>query len=618
MVAVEFAVYHEGWRLRERLIRQATTGWWIGDPDPDATFVLVWLLFAPFCFLFPLSLSEITRWWPGRRWRELTALSRTWATWVMLAVVSVTSLSMSWAVSRSGVPTVPEKTFHDLGPYIHDEFSYRFQAETYLAGRLWWPGVPRARELFHQMHVLNEDHFASRYFPATGAWLAPFVALGFPVGASWLAGMLIANLAALITQRSHGTAAGFLAGMLIAVAPGNTLINNMLLAHGPTLTGLMLCLYGFHRLFDAIDWRWAGLAGAGLALAMLSRPLTAASVALPFGIWWFWTGYQRHSAADIANRSAWWRGTIAMGVPLLAGFAIMAWQNQAITGKMTLTPYSLYNHLYTPRHVFGFHEGNALATPPPNRHLKEFDEWAQPLTWTLAFENLRTRLRDSLGWSLGAVPLGMAGLYFLLHGQKQSRYDCLLMASIVSVHIAHMPYWLSGLLGYHYVFESGVLWLMLFAGVVVRMVRTVVAEGRLLAPLWITGLVGLSIAVNFLPIAPGTTVPRVMTGIRNIAHVADRYERFVATLASSAIARPAVVLVKLSAADLHAEYVRNRPPFDGPVLVGRYRPDIYSDEDLRRIFPERHLYVYDTDSGDVHAIGAPREAAPSANEERVP
>ncbi len=614
IVGLEIAVYGEGTRLRERLLNLATTGWWIGDPDPDATFFLPILLLAPFCFLFPLSGGDVIAWFPVA-WRQTF---RKWATanhfsgrpWSMVLGVSLLSLTMSWITSQYELPGVPGKTFGELGPYVHDEFSYQFQAETYLAGRLSWPGVPRARELFHRMHVLNEEHFASRYFPATGAWLALFVALGFPIGASWLAGMPTASLAAIITRKTHGETAGWLAGILVATAPGPCLFNNLLLAHGPTLVGLMVCLYCFRSLFDQLSIRQAFGAGSGLTLAMLSRPLTAASVALPFGVWWWWNGVVIPFRRGERPTQQWWQATMVMGAPLLVSFAILAGQNAAITGNIFETPYSQYNRLYTPRHVLGYRASDTIELPPEHRYLREYDEWAKPLTWTLAWSNLKTRLKESLKWSLGLIPLVMGAVFFLLTWRQQAAFDRLLLMSIVSLHLAHFPYWLSGMLGYHYVFESGVLWLMLLAGVIVHVGREAMTNGRVLAPGWIAGMIGLSFLVNFCRIAPGTTVPRVITGIRSVTHVAERFERFRNCLVNADVRRPALVLVKTTPADLHVEYVRNRPPFDGPLLVGRYRPDVYSDAEVLRLFPERTVYLYDSADATLHALTSPPVGQP--------
>ena len=291
-----------------------------------------------------------------------------------------------------------------------------------------------------------------------------------------------------------------------------------------------------------------------------------------------------------------------MGAPLVVGFAILGWQNGTITGNVLKTPYSLYNTLYTPRHAFAFRESNAVELPPPHRYLRDYDEWARPISWTLATENLGIRLKESLAWSLGIIPLAMGGLLVILNWKQQKTFDLLLLSSIVSLHVTHFPYWLSGILGYHYVYESGVLWLMLFAGIVVRVARDAIQAERVLAMGWMTVVIGLCVAINFGHIAPGSTVPRITGGIRSVTHVAERYERFRTTLASANVPLPALVLVNPTAADLHVEYVRNRPPFDAPLLVGRYRSDVYSDADVLRLFPERTVYVYDCDQGTLSQL----------------
>ena len=81
----------------------------------------------------------------------------------------VLSVGMTWAIGRE---------FAEMPPAFHDEYSYIFQAKTFLAGRAYF--TPHSHsEFFDQMHVLNDDGvFASRYFPGVGLWLAPWVAIG--------------------------------------------------------------------------------------------------------------------------------------------------------------------------------------------------------------------------------------------------------------------------------------------------------------------------------------------------------------------------------------------------------------------------------------------------------
>src|SRR5690606_32850750 len=89
-------------------------------------------------------------------------------------------LSLLVAAAGWGMAWYVAQQFGDLPPAYHDEFSYLFQAETFLAGRVSYPSHPTMPELFDQMHVLNEGRFASRYFPGTAIWMVPFVALCNP------------------------------------------------------------------------------------------------------------------------------------------------------------------------------------------------------------------------------------------------------------------------------------------------------------------------------------------------------------------------------------------------------------------------------------------------------
>lgn len=125
--------------------------------------------------------------------------------------------------------------------------------------------------------------------------------------------------------------------------------------------------------------------------------------------------------------------------------------------------------------------------------------------------------------------------------------------------------------------------------------------------MWWGLLVAVSIAVNYLPLAPGTTVPRIRQGISRLTFVADRYQRFMATVAHSVTERPALVLVETTPADLHVEYVRNEPPFDGELLVGTWRPERYSLSQLKALFPERAIYRYQSSTGTIEKLVARSE-----------
>ncbi|MBI5760099.1 MAG: hypothetical protein HZA46_16400, partial [Planctomycetales bacterium] len=65
------------------------------------------------------------------------------AVWLSVCVAAL-SLGQSAFVGQS---------FDDMPPAVHDEYSYLFQAQTFLAGRVWFPSSAEPR-LFDQMHVV--------------------------------------------------------------------------------------------------------------------------------------------------------------------------------------------------------------------------------------------------------------------------------------------------------------------------------------------------------------------------------------------------------------------------------------------------------------------------------
>ena len=132
-----------------------------------------WFVRRPFWIPNGRWWPSLTTWWCERS-NERTASRK--VTLVAAAVICVTSLAVSWRVSEetirprqlkafAGVRFEREEyRFGELPPAYHDEFSYLFQTETYLAGRLSFPSHPTAARLFDQMHVVNEGHFASYIF----------------------------------------------------------------------------------------------------------------------------------------------------------------------------------------------------------------------------------------------------------------------------------------------------------------------------------------------------------------------------------------------------------------------------------------------------------------------
>lgn len=549
-----------------------------------------------------------------------------------------------------------------LSPGMHDEWSYLFQAKTFLLGRFWLPSQNAIPGLFDQIHVLNEGRFASRYFPGTGLWLAPFVALGLPYPGQWLAAGLAAFLIHDTGRTLGGPRVGLVAGALVALSPGVAELCNALVAHPPTLLGLSLFLASFARMRSRATpeharFGWGLAAGAGLALAMLCRPLTAAAIGLPFGLLLAGEALAglcggsrtrpdeaRPQADTVGPRSskAWARAPLAArlllatGLPLAAGLAFLAAHDHAITGHVWKTPYGLYNDLYTPRHVFGFENGiRGDAAAAPKRDV-DYDRWARNLTWPGAVRNARARLKYSLRASVGTLPfaVGLIALSGALaagaHGRRRGAgrkaeiddsdddprdgsepdpargFWIACMAGVAVLHLAHLPYWFAGIHAYHYVFESIPLYALIVAGGV----GAAEAFGRRakrprLAPAW--ALLALAPALwQWLPVegALQTETGRALARGSSFAPSREQHQRFLDLVAARVGDRPALVLVRQPPRNFHVDYVVNEPTLDGPILFGRFDPTRMKLAAIAEAFPDRALYVFDERSGRLERVPA--------------
>jgi hypothetical protein len=400
-----------------------------------------------------------------------------------------------------------------------------------------------------------------------------------------------------------GNRVGLLAGLLTALAPGLALFDNLLLSHPPTIAALMLFLFTFSRFMRMGRRLDAFAAGCGLSFAMLCRPMTAAGFGLPFGIWLLWWLLRISPRSSPAPQMMKLWSAVSLGAPLVIGLLSLFFYNRAITGDGLLSPYQLYTDTYTPRHVYGFDnvvKGERRVGP---RAMENYDHWAQNLTPRLALENERERLASSARWTLGLIPLAMTSVVLLIAALwwLEVRWK-LIAASVLSLHAVHVPYWFVGIMGWHYVFETAPLLLLLFA-VTSREVATYwMASGRFLMRIWWAALIASAVVTNWIPFDPFWSDSRIDSGVQEVAFARLRYEGFQRMLDQLVTVRPALVLIEGDPADRSLDYVVNDPALDAPILRGRYRPGNTDLGKVRTAFPDRALYLFDVKSGQLRQI----------------
>jgi hypothetical protein len=354
---------------------------------------------------------------------------------------------------------------------------------------------------------------------------------------------------------------------------------------------LSLFLLGFLRCVTGVSPLWGLVAGAGLSFAALCRPMTAAGVALPFGLylaWWSLVGSRTESSPDRTRRL---RVALALAVPLVAGGAFLFVYDRAITGSGWTTPYSLYTDLHTPRHVYGFYNVTRGVEKLGPRVFEKYDRWADDLTPALALDNLERRVTASWKWTLGLIPLTLAlvaGLVWLPTLGWPAR---LILAGIISLHAVHVPYWFVGMQDYHYVFESGPLWALWTAAVTVQAFRGWHTEGRSWMSMWWLGLLASAVVMNYA-VRGGLWSAPLNKGLVEVRFARVQHGRFRELVARDVHPLPALVLIEDDPADRHIDFVVNDPALDGPVLFAHYLPELADAGELRRLFPGRSLFLY--------------------------
>lgn len=536
----------------------------IAEWDPAfATAQLLWLLAAPIFIMLPNRRRTLVI--PRRVSKDGLSMD-----WLLATLVGGTSLVVSAGIGAF---------LGDLPPAYHDEYSYLFQSKTLLLGHFSVPSAAIHPELFDQMHVLNEGRMASRYYPGTGLWLAPFVAMGHPYWGPRLATALATMLTYWTGRELGGRLSGCLAGLAMALSPGVGLFGNTLLSHPPTLVGLGLFFLGMIRLRRTRSG-WDGcLAGCGLSYAMICRPMTAAGVGLPFGIdllWWLFREHQSPASHSIPKdqipRTIRIRRLcilMGLGLPLICGWLIMLAYNHGITGAWLRSPYQLYTDTYTPRHVYGFNNvvrGEQQLGPKVIEH---YDRWAENLTTSLAVSNATNRWFASWIWTLDVLPLLLTSVIVLGTAYRLDRRWLLLGGAILSLHLIHIPYWYVGIMGWHYVFESAPIWCLLLAAATQRLL-TSWHQSRLYAmPRWWIGLVGLSIAGSYY--APARFwKPRIQNAIGSLAYPRHQQANFRRWVNESIPDRPALVLVDQRESEAsHLDFVHNDPGLSSEIIYGR-------------------------------------------------
>jgi hypothetical protein len=152
---------------------------------------------------------------------------------------------------------------------------------------------------------------------------------------------------------------------------------------------------------------------------------------------------------------------------------------------------------------------------------------------------------------------------------------------------------------WHYVFETGPLWLLLFAGATQPLLQHWRATHRPLMPAWLALFVGVAWLTAYTSPEPFWSVSRIEQKVIGLTYSRRMYYDFHKRIESVVGGRSALILVEHDPILQHIDHVTNDPALDADVLIGRFRTGRTELAEVQRLFPDRAIYLYRAGSGEL-------------------
>ncbi len=397
-----------------------------GAEGPAARVALSWVLavfaLVPAIVLIGGSLRPKSCWL--RSIAHFVARPR----WGAPLVAALVALLMSGALSAR----------HAVVPYIHDEFAYLLQGDTFAHGRLANPAPP-AWQHFETFHVLVQPTWSTKYPPGQGLTLAFGQAVfDAPIAGVWLAFAAACAAVAWAARAWLGPRWGLVAGLMAAVHPAFHIFKPFTWTQsywggGLAFLGGALVLGAWRRLDRRAAIPAALALGCGLAILLVTRPWEGAIASLPVA-----AGLIANFLNNPANRRPLLlRVATPVALVLLLTAGGIARINAAATGSATTMPYVLYEQQYAAAPIFIFQEA------PPARWNEHPQIIAYHGGWSRAIWAKQRTLKGFLAvaafkcfliWNFypGAYMALVPGFFMLLRSRRFGRISLVIVFGLVA------------------------------------------------------------------------------------------------------------------------------------------------------------------------------------------
>jgi hypothetical protein len=223
-------------------------------------------------------------------------------------------------------------------------------------------------------------------------------------------------------------------------------------------------------------------------------------------------------------------------------------------------------------------------------------------------------------WTLG-VPILLCLIPAAVAGANATRSGTLvrlLLASVVSLHAAHVPYWFDGILHWHYVFESAPLLVILATfGAGSALIALKGRLGARTSMAWLVALFASGLATSWIDVPDLWGLSRVSLAVGEQSFSRVRMAQFQHLIAAPAVTKPCLILVDESAADPQLSFIINPPDLMADALIARMPaspPVSQTDHDawiaLRRTWPDRTVYRFDPARMELTRLAVPDRTSP--------
>ncbi len=347
---------------------------------------------------------------------------------VFLAGLFVLELALAAAVSSAAFESIP---------HVQDSIAQLFHARILARGELTAPSPPLPA-FFTQQHVIvSAGRWYSQYPPGHVALLALGVLAGAPFLVNPLLGALTVVTLYCVGRELWDDRSGRLSAVLGLLSPFVLFMSSEFMSHASALLGTAAFVLCFARSLRLASARWGLGAGLALGFVVITRPFSAAGVALPFAAF---------GLRELLRRPR----------QLLAPLLAMASAAGAMAGLLLAFNAATNGSAL----VFGYHVLWGRGHDPGFGH----SGWGEPHTPLLGLLNTLSNLaalnQYLFEWPFPSLVF-VAALFAL---RAHDRWDVLLLASGASLAAFHFFYWYQDLcFGPRFLYEASAAWLALSA-----------------------------------------------------------------------------------------------------------------------------------------------------------